>query len=77
LVLPISELSTLKLGKKQKIGVFFVFQVGALYATPSILYQVPADSHSACITAMIRLRFLAQFGGTKSLDPTCLSPGQC
>lgn len=37
LVLPISELSALKLGKKQKLGVFFVFQVGALYATPRIL----------------------------------------
>lgn len=37
LVLPISELSTLKLGIKQKLGVFFVFQVGALYATSPIL----------------------------------------
>ena len=30
LVLPITELVTLKLGRKQKLGVIFVFQVGAL-----------------------------------------------
>lgn len=54
LVLPVSELASLKLERKQKLGVFFVFQVGAF----------------ACITAMIRLRYLTQFGGTKSFDPT-------
>jgi hypothetical protein len=37
LVLPISELATLKLGRQQKLGLFFVFQVGALYATEHIL----------------------------------------
>lgn len=71
LVLPVSELASLKLERKQKLGVFFVFQVGALYATPHIISQIFADLHSACITAMIRLRYLTQFGGTKSFDPTC------
>jgi hypothetical protein len=77
LVLPVSELATLKLERKQKLGVFFVFQVGALYATPHILSEASADLHSACVTAMVRLRYLTQFGGTKSFDPTCESLVQC
>jgi hypothetical protein len=73
LVLPIAELSSLKLERRRKIAVFFVFQVGALYAKPHIPSLASADLYSACVTAMIRLRYLAQFGGTKSLDPTCWS----
>ena len=73
LVLPISELVKLQLGRTQRLGLLFVFQIGALYVdqlhsrtSRPLTYQ-----YSACITSMIRLRFLTQFGGTNSIDPTC------
>lgn len=43
LVLPMSELATLQLEKKQKVALFLVFQVGALYVAPLLLYTMSAD----------------------------------
>ncbi|KAJ9604560.1 hypothetical protein H2200_010673 [Cladophialophora chaetospira] len=53
LALPIPWILRLKLQLSQKIGLVIMFQVGTF----------------ACITAMVRLRFLAGFGGTNSTDP--------
>jgi hypothetical protein len=53
LLLPIPWILRLKLQTHQKIGLVIMFQVGAF----------------ACVTAMVRLHFLAEFGGTNSLDP--------
>ncbi|KAK5045866.1 hypothetical protein LTR84_008959 [Exophiala bonariae] len=52
LALPIPELLHLKLDLQQKIGLIVMFQVGIF----------------ACITSIVRLRFLAQFG-VNSIDP--------
>ena len=53
LALPLPWIFPLKLELHQKIGVLIMFQIGVF----------------ACITAMIRLRFLTQFGGNNSTDP--------
>jgi hypothetical protein len=53
LALPIPWIMRLKLQPNQKIGLVIMFQVGAF----------------ACVTAVVRLRFLAEFGGTNSTDP--------
>ncbi|OCT45585.1 integral membrane protein [Cladophialophora carrionii] len=53
LALPIPWIMRLKLELNQKIGLVIMFQVGTF----------------ACVTAVVRLRFLAEFGGTNSTDP--------
>lgn len=53
LLLPIPWIIPLQLRRIQKIGMVIMFQAGAF----------------ACITAIVRLRFLTQFGGTNSTDP--------
>ena len=53
LALPVPWILRLKLQLNQKIGLVIMFQVGVF----------------ACVTAIVRLRFLAEFGGTNSTDP--------
>ncbi|EXJ61019.1 hypothetical protein A1O7_05172 [Cladophialophora yegresii CBS 114405] len=53
LALPIPWIMRLKLELNQKIGLVIMFQVGAF----------------ACVTAVVRLRFIAEFGGSNSTDP--------
>jgi hypothetical protein len=38
-----SELATLQLEKQQKVGLFSVFQIGALYVGQPLLYSMAAD----------------------------------
>ncbi|KAH8810940.1 integral membrane protein [Xylogone sp. PMI_703] len=52
LVLPISELNTLNLGTKKKLSLIFMFSIGSF----------------ACVTSMVRLKYLTQFG--RSFDLT-------
>jgi Fungal rhodopsin domain len=73
MLLPISELKGLNLTLRKRVALCFMFALGSLYVcllTPSI--TTDANMNSACITSMVRLKYLKDFYPT--IDGSCWSP---
>ncbi|RFU32958.1 hypothetical protein B7463_g3387, partial [Scytalidium lignicola] len=51
LILPVSELNSINLGAKKKLSLVFMFSIGSF----------------ACVTSMVRLKYLTQFGRSYDL----------
>lgn len=68
-VLPIGELRSLQISSKKKIGLYAMFGVGSLYGFFSLpCCRTQLIRYSVCITGIIRLYTLKNFGLTA--DPT-------
>lgn len=73
IILPIAELSALKLDARKKIVLGVLFTSGSLWAAlPVHLKRVKLTFSRACITSMVRLKYIITFGNT--VDSTCKFP---
>lgn len=74
MLMPIPELLKLKLSRRKKAALVFMFSLGSLYVHPCPrIAAVAANSrNSACVTSMVRLKYLVAFANT--LDPPCRQP---
>ncbi|KAL6412504.1 hypothetical protein AUP68_03707 [Ilyonectria robusta] len=69
LVMPIPELLKLQLGTRKRAALLLIFSIGSLYVSPvSLTQELLAYFISACVTSMIRLKYLVNFDN--SLDET-------
>jgi hypothetical protein len=73
IILPIGELKGLNLSLQKRTALYLMFALGSLYvSTP---FQLPdraiIDMNSACVTSMIRLKYLHNFYPT--IDGSCKS----
>lgn len=72
MLLPISELKGLNLTLKKRIALCFMFALGSLYASyhsPPPIPESNINVFSACVTSMVRLKYLKDFYPT--IDASC------
>ena len=76
LLLPIPQLVKLKMNMRKKLNVLFMFSLGSMYVTlprshvflhvaaTLPVYYIADKDFSACVTSMVRLKYLAEFAKT-------------
>jgi hypothetical protein len=74
--LPTGELKGLNLTLRKRMALCLMFALGSLCVTPppllGFLSGIKTDTSSACITSMIRLKYLKNF--YRTIDVSCKSP---
>jgi hypothetical protein len=80
ILLPVPELKRLNLGLGKRLVVMALFAMGSLCVAPSQVLNLspfmlfpfwqPLTSYSACITSMIRLKYLTTYQ-IQTADPSC------
>jgi hypothetical protein len=66
LVLPIPELWKLKMSSRKKRNVLLMFSLGGMYVASALFgyFKVTHREISACVTSMVRLKYLADFANS-------------
>ena len=70
IILPIRELLALNMSPRQRVGVIFMFALGSLYVHRCIFPEHRLTVFSACITSIVRLKFIVDYS-FQLLDATC------